>query len=670
MPRKGKGKAASQSTVSLEDPFAALYKPSTPTLSTRPMPSFDPSVSLAPRSIHAALGEGQVPRPRALSLGGANSPACPPHVLGPLPPVPKLPPMSVAPGSGVLAAPPIQVTQSAPAEVTSFAASRARCRSISGDAPSNHRLDRDEAQGSRNTEYKRMTTWTPPIVVTPERPPLKHSQSASATATRTVNDPRSPTAFSFPERPAQGRIGRGSVPILDQTWARFLNEVDEDGKSLSLSIPTAETMAEITSTPVVAPNVGSAGGDARGPPPGRPLPPAPVAPLSVRRRSRAQTIVSSAVPKPSPLELSLPPNARFVDFELGTITPPISPPVTSAPRHIPDKSLEVVVVTPGDKAGLGADLVADIHVPDTPRSSSSLPYLQASPMHVLEPEPEVVKPEVVTKKKTSLSSASLLGWDYSRAGSEMSLSLFPQPPAAGTAQPSLGAVTKDGKATPASPTIKIAPPPPHHELPTPPITPSTFEFPSSLLYNATIASQSSSTIRPATAVPQRQSSASTLSPSIKSEARSSGSYLSSMDRDDLTSSATTVCSQDPDCSIGSYGLRSSSETDRSQTTSSHYTVAPQTAQKAQVMVGSLWTEGSSPMLALPSMGPDTFSLLSNMDFGQALLELPSTPRKDGSLLSRRHEQLSMLVAADDMKGGLPMSPGSPYVGGVEWGQAL
>ncbi|KAG8886506.1 hypothetical protein FRB97_003017 [Tulasnella sp. 331] len=739
MASKGKERAVGNDSPGIADPFASHYHPpSTSTLSSAESP-FSPAPVRRPtigsRSASSTTQQQQQQqrqsiRPRASSLSTAKCPPIPPHVLGPLPPVPKFPPIAMSGPSGqgttygpIPHLPSMQITQSAPAEVTSFAASRARSKSVSsGAAAASSRSPREGMAAYRSMSIRQASS-TNPLARSEQPSILSNPVPASSSTAKSEAEIRYSGSDTGGTTTPTSRPMSMKVPQLDLTWERFLHEAHEDGKSLPSW--TSATMNDLDAT--TARITGA---------PDRPLPAPPsqpqqqpvVEPLIVRRRSRAQTLVSGPLTSSSSStalalytevqKLPLPPNARFVNADLATMTPPISPPLsTSAARLFFDFNQiarDVVVVTPPHQlqgeavaapqtkaeAGVGIP-IPDMKIPGSPDTASSLPYLKSMPVESTSvPETVVMKQQ----KKSSLSSASMLGWDYSRAGSEMSLSLFPKPPGArassgmglGLPQPEKLDSTTMGRPEPST-IPQAAPLEALHELPTPPITPSTFDLPPSMMYTSSGGSQSSTTIRAPSKSAKNDrksttpSEAGTLSPSIKSEARSSGSYLSSMDHPDglTSSSATTVCSQDPDCSTSTFGCgdgiataRSSSETDRSQ----HTTITPLTAQKARVASGTIWptaaatstttlvmSGGAIPMLAMPSLGSDTFDLLSNLDFGPSLrvLETPVTPAK-----VRLVRQLSSdLLAMDNgvrtlATNSLHRSPASPYVGGVEWGQAL
>ncbi|KAG9017025.1 hypothetical protein FRB93_009555 [Tulasnella sp. JGI-2019a] len=708
----GEERAVGNDSAEVGDPFAAHYQPPPPPSGHTPPTQFISEMSPGPtrrptsgsRSVSSKQQQqpqSQRPpiRPRSISVGGTKCPSVPPHVLGPLPPVPKFPPImrSSAPASRpgttygpIPHVPSMQITQSAPAEVTSFAASRSRSKSVSSGSAS--------ASGSGGTPtpsqsgdmaaYRSMKAQTRHMFIKRQAPspnPVEPVPRNSMHTSSSVGSEAEMLDSDSDSRPMSMR-----VPQLDLTWERFLNEAHEDGASLPSWTSATMNVLDATTARITGA-------------PGRPLPPPPPSqnppvtePLIVRRRSRAQTLVGGSSPQPSKL---LP---GYVNTEIATMTPSISlasPTAASGgmPHHRQFPNLnQVVVITPLDHQLKTPDMEAepvglstpDTRIPGTPDTASSLPYLKSVSIASTSTPEAVIKQQ----KKSSLSSVSLLGWDYSQAGSELSLSLFPKPPSTtGTAGVGLGLPPSQGDKllmTTVPGGIRdiapLLPPQIIRELPTPPITPLTCNFLPSMIYPTTGTSQSSTTIRAPPALPLQSadrksttpSEAGTLSPSINSEARSSISFLFSTDhRDDLTSSATTVCSQDPDCSTSTFGTRSSSETDRSH----HTMIMPQTAQKAWVASGTIWPAatstpvkaGATPMLAMPSLGSDTFSLLSSLDFGPSLNvpEPPTTPAK-----TRLVRQLSkhLLTAEEDafFPGSLPRSPGSPHIGGVEWGQAL
>ncbi|KAG8898390.1 hypothetical protein FRB99_007460 [Tulasnella sp. 403] len=317
------------------DPFAAHYQPP-PRLEKPRVPSPPSPPRLLPRL--AEVPQGQ--RPRALSLGSAARPPCPAHVLGPLPPLPQLPPSLKVPQPSTTnglegdASPP----KSAPPQVVSFPTSRARSGSTSKTSLVGVSSDKTITRGPSRLSAK---TISPTDSVGSS---LTDSSSAPVIGSRSGSGD-SPGRSSVSQ---SRRLTKAPVPQLEQTWQRFLHEVEEDSqtlvppsnfsKSTIQLVPSTSSRASIVSR-------SKAASKPRAPPPSRPLPSLPpAAPLNIRRRERAQTMVTSNSKGSPPSRLILPKTSKSGDLQqMSPFTPPISPPASAGPRQFFDNLLDVIV---------------------------------------------------------------------------------------------------------------------------------------------------------------------------------------------------------------------------------------------------------------------------------------------------------------------------------------
>ncbi|KIO18660.1 hypothetical protein M407DRAFT_157417 [Tulasnella calospora MUT 4182] len=341
----------------------------------------------------------------------------------------------------------------------------------------------------------------------------------------------------------------------------------------------------------------------------------------------------------------------------------------------------------------------------SPATVSSLPYLRGS-------DSVNVSSTAGLHAGGHSRNSSLSGseWDgSSRTVSEMSLSLFPAPPARSTPT-----------TEPAVASSSLLLPPPSSlsavlELPTPPITPTNPRFVPVTpgLYSASMASRSTSTIRPSKPemeaavdrdscvlpledqihlhhnTPVTRPPSEVAAPSVRYSADSSRS------EPDFISSATTVSSHEMDTSIeGSVFCRTSLDTDQTSEMMMHIVDSPPRSsrgslrRKAAAAASSssqarmLWCPPSPPQADRHStQGKDKFNLLPNFYFDATFAggaahttnmpcQPPSTPIKHRKSGVARREQLLNLLSANESAAAQLRSPGSPWAGRVEWGEAL
>ncbi|KAG9036513.1 hypothetical protein FS837_001654 [Tulasnella sp. UAMH 9824] len=710
-----------------------------------------PKVGLSSSSPGGTVGKQLQPksagRPRALSLGSshhAQPPPCPAHVLGPLPPLPPFAQGLVTKGTVLAAAGAViqridncrneEAPNSAPAHAVTFSG-RDRSGSVASGGTSKSagcNVTRRPSTGgglplsSSSSSSPSLRPRTSPRSSSSEKHwsgellsrhhhhhhgpvPLGKSLSEDMTA-----------ALGWPDVSSPLRPGK-RVPQLDQTWAQFLSETQSEfgGMIASPSTSSSNTSggastitARTSSTARVAGGnnaSGLVGQPPRGPPPNRPLPPAPVPiqPLNIRRRARAQTVgttspMVSPAPTPEASSVTTTVSQPVVGSNAGGISPPISPPPTAGSKlDFGVSSILDVVVTPAAESVDFDDIAKMMETGGSPATVSSLPYLRRS--------------DSVGMSSTGLhagghsrnSSLSGSEWDgSSRTVSEMSLSLFPAPPARPTPTTEPAVASASSLMPPPSSLSSVL------ELPTPPVTPTGHRFVPATpgLYSASVASRSTSTIRPSNpeeAAPGDRDSCVlpledqvhlhrntpvTRPPSEVAEPPVRYSADSSRSEPDFISSATTVSSHEMDTSVEESLCRTSLDTDQTSERMMHIVDSPPRSsrnslrRKAAAAAGSsanarmLWCPPSPPQADRHStQGKDKFNLLPNFYFDATFAggapvtnnlpgQPPSTQIKNRKSGVARREQLLNLLSANES--AAQRSPGSPWAGRVEWGEAL
>ena len=696
----------------LVDPFALHYRPPPPIPgASQRGNSRAPQIQAIPSSSSPLLS---VPlptnrsRPRALSLGAREGRA---DALGPLPPLPPLPNLAsmivdqalVGQGPSVRLTPP--PSHSAPPQTTSFAFSRGCMRRLANEPrnssdgsprrpvvrpPAIHFISSDAVPMTETASQPGNTIRIPPAII----PTSISADAVLEPSTSHAMVPRPPTLNATMARPPR-------IPELDQTWAQFLCETEAD-----LALPESKTVNEIpkptpsspppTSTPPPIPARNKARLIApQAPPPARPLPAVPqvlpfVAPLNVRRRrGRANTVGSGTT---SPREMSPQPLNVSTGVSQGStrrpFTPPISPPPTAGSQLVFDSLLDVVI-TPADVTPVHSpERNGHRYVPETPGTSSSLPYLCKSTS-----SQDLLRSDAASTLRPSSRSSDR--WDSSsRTASETSLSMFPAPP---TLSPSklqlqlpieMASPIRSTSAPPSNRPQSFLPRIPHvasaasiSDLETPPITPDDSEFP--LLYSLGVASASTSTIRPNsdgkrdTIMQLDEPSEALASPRASTESTSS-SYATAMSSELSEDHTTSSAASSHSSSVTSAeSIRSSEDSQRSTTPTPMVTITKSTSGRpSRHMLHAMWIhnhsdEGNDSLKvpSLPASGEpnDTFSLLPSFFF-EPKSKRPSTPTGPVTLSPRKERLLHLLTAPG--AGSLQRSPGSPYQGKVEWGEAL
>ncbi|KAG8996201.1 hypothetical protein FRB90_012789 [Tulasnella sp. 427] len=452
-----------------------------------------------------------------------------------------------------------------------------------------------------------------------------------------------------------------------------------------------------------------------GPPPNRPLPPAPapVQPLNIRRRPRAQTVgtTSPIIPVEPTTTASLAAFTATVSqpvVGLGMGVLPISPPATASSRLDFDSILDVVVTPAAESVDVYGGMLVDddsktASRPTTPATISSLPYLRGS-------ESTNMLSLHAGARHSRGSSLSGSEWDgCSRTVSEMSLSLFPAPPARSIPATEPPVAASSSLLPPPSSLTSVL------ELPTPPVTPTNPRFVPNAPgpYSTSVASRSTSTIRPSKLeeggdqdscvlpledqsrldynTPATRPPSEATAPSVRYSADSSCSEPG------FPSSATTVSSHET--SVEDSVCPTSLDTDQtsemmhivdSPPRSSRSSVQQQQKRKAGAgssvsKSNTLWCPPSPPQADRHStQGKDKFNLLPNFYFDATFTashhappsppsalpgQPPSTPIKHRKSGVARREQLLNLLSANESAAQL-RSPGSPWGGRVEWGEAL
>ncbi|KAG8953631.1 hypothetical protein FRC04_001835 [Tulasnella sp. 424] len=702
-----------------------------------------PKVSSGAAKLLPVIQPKSAARPRALSLGSTAHhhhglpPACPAHVLGPLPPLPPFAQGLIAKGSALAGAridgkdaDGVDPPNSAPAHAVTFFSKRDRSGSVASSGTTKSSTCSSVGGRPGASSSKRPMTSSRPS--SSEKVWANHQNHvpASVSLGNSISEGANATTASWLDSTIPVRPGK-RVPQLDQTWAQFLSETQSDfakmivpssSSSGTASTITAGTASSTRTAMMMMTRVGggsSSGGHVgqpRGPPPNRPLPPAPVPiqPLNIRRRARAQTVgTTSPMVSPAAAE-SIPATVSQPVVGLGVVgVLPISPPPTAGPKLHFDSSILDVVVTPATESSAGfGDITMTItdddsktaSRPTTPATISSLPYLRSSESTNML--------SLHAGRHSRGSSLSGSEWDgCSRTVSEMSLSLFPAPPP--SAARSAPTVTEPPAGTSSS---SLLPPPSSLssvlELPTPPVTPTGLRFvpENAGLYSASLASRSTSTIRPpskpeeeGSVVVDRDSCVLPLedqchlhhnTPATRPPSPPSVRYSADSTRSDpdFVSSATTVSSHEMDTSVEDSLYRTSLDTDqtsemmmmhivdsppRSTRSSTHRKAVKGSPSKARM----LWCPPSPPQADRHStQGKDKFNLLPNFYFdatfaGDAATtdasagQPPSTPIKHRKSGVARREQLLNLLSANETAAQL-RSPGSPWGGRVEWGEAL